>query len=192
MGVLRITPFENIEELKDFYCGIPEMDNFIHHSNGFILSLNNHYCKAFVVRNNAGKVIALFALNFDSVQFDAENLDDIFSGFLSSTPNIDSEYKDVFMSKNHHPSLEITYLAVQKDVREKGIGKVLVDRITSVAQQAFAGCEFLTVSAYHNERYSAVGFYSKCQFSTLDISKDSANTTRMFRILYPKQDIEED
>ena len=188
MGVLKITPFENIKELEDFYCGIPEMDNFIHHSSGFILSINNHYCKAFVVRDDAGEVTALFALNFDSVQFDSENLDDIFSGILSSTPNIDSEYEAVFRSKNHHPSLEITYLAVRENKRKKGIGKALIEKIAFAAQkQGLAGCEFLTVSAYHNNDYSAVGFYDKCQFSILDVRHDSSNTTRMFRILYPKE-----
>ena len=188
VGVLKITPYKDIKELEDFYCGVAEMDNFIHHSDGFTLSINNHYCKAFIVRDSSDEVIAVFALNFDAVQFDEDNLDDMFSGVLSSTPDISYEYRDVFMSKSHHPALEITYLAVKKGRRTKGIGKVIVDKIASAAQkQILAGCEFLTVSAYHNKEYSAVGFYSKCQFNTLDIRHDSHNTTRMFRMLYPKE-----
>lgn len=188
VGVLKIAPFKDIEELKDFYCGITEMDDFIHRSNGFSLSIDNHYCKAFVVRDSDNEVIAVFALNFDAVQFDGDNLDDLFSGALDRTPDINYEYKDVFMSKSHHPALEITYLAVKEEKRGKGLGGILIDRIASAAQkQLFAGCEFLTVSAYHNKEYSAVNFYSKCQFSTLDISRDTSSTTRMFRILYPKE-----
>lgn len=188
VGVLKIAPIKDIKELDNFYCGVTEMDDFIHHSNGFILSIVNHYCKAFIVRDGRNEVIAVFALNFDAIQFDEDNLDDMFSGALSSTPNIDYEYRDVFMSKSHHPALEITYLAVKKEWRDRGIGKDLVDRIASAAQkQLLAGCEFLTVSAYHNKKYSAVKFYSKCQFNTLDISRDTPSTTRMFRMLYPKE-----
>ena len=188
VGVLKVSAFKDISELADFYCGVTEMDDFIHRSSGFMLSLDNHFCKAFIVRDIADEVVALFALNFDSVQFDEENLDDMFSGALSTTPDISYDYKDVFISKSHHPALEITYLAVKEDKRSQGIGKELINKIASAAQkQVFAGCEFLTVSAYHNKEYSAVNFYSKCMFNTLDIRRDNPSTTRMFRILYPKE-----
>ena len=49
LGNLRIFPYKDIQELDKFYCGIAEMDKFIHNSNGFIMSIDNHYCKAFVV-----------------------------------------------------------------------------------------------------------------------------------------------
>lgn len=192
LGVLRIFPYKDIQELNSFYCGIDEMDNFLHDSEGFAMSIDNHFCKAFIVKDEDDEVVALFALNFDAISFDSDNIDDIFSGALGNAPDIDYEYLGNFRSKNHHPSLEITYLAVREDKQKQGIGEYLVEKIASAAQrQRLAGCEFLTVSAYHNKEYTAVGFYSKCQFSTLDISKDSANTTRMFRILYPKQDVEE-
>lgn len=192
LGVLKIFPYNDIHELNDFYCGITEMDDFFHNSNGFSMSIDNHYCKAFVVRDESNDVVAVFALNFDAITFDSDNFDDIFSGALGNTPDIDYEYQENFKSKTHHPALEITYLAVRKDKQKNGIGEYLVEKIASAAQrQALAGCEFLTVSAYHNNKYSAVNFYSKCLFSTLDITRDAPNTTRMFRMLYPKQEIEE-
>ena len=192
LGVLRISPYTGIQELNNFYCGITEMDNFFHNSEGFLMSIDNHYCKAFIVRDKSDDVIAVFALNFDAISFDSDNFDDIFSGTLGSTPDIDYEYQENFKSKTHHPALEITYLAVREDKQKQGIGEYLVEKIASAAQlQALAGCEFLTVSAYHNKEYSAVNFYSKCLFSTLDITRDAPNTTRMFRMLYPKQVIDE-
>lgn len=192
LGVLRIFPYKDIQELNGFYCGITEMDDFFHNSDGFPMSIDNHFCKAFIVKDKSDAVVAVFALNFDAISFDSDNIDDIFSGALGNSPDIDCEYQKNFKSKSHHPSLEITYLAVRKDKQRQGIGEYLVERIASVAQrQALAGCEFLTVSAYHNEEYSAVNFYSKCLFATLDISKDDRNTTRMFRMLYPKQEVEE-
>lgn len=188
LGTLTISSYKSKQDLEDFYCGITDMDNFFHSSTGFDMSIRNHYCKAFIVRNTNNEVIAVFALNFDSILFDEDNLDDMFSGALSTTPNMDYEYKENFMSKSHHPALEITYLAVRKDKRNSGTGKFLIEKIASAAQrQLLAGCEFLTVSAYHNKEYSAVNFYSKCMFNTLDIRRDNPSTTRMFRILYPKE-----
>lgn len=191
LGNLRIFPYKDIQELDKFYCGIAEMDKFIHNSNGFIMSIDNHYCKAFVVKDESNDIVAMFALNFDAISFDSENFDDIFSGALGSTPDIDFEYQEIFKSKVHHPALEITYLAVREDKQRQGIGEYLIEEIASAAQkQPLAGCEFLTVSAYHSGNYTAVNFYSKCLFSILDISRDTKTTTRMFRMLYPKQDIE--
>ena len=192
LGNLRIFPYKDIQELDNFYCGIAEMDKFIHNSSGFTMSIENHYCKAFVVKNESSDIVAVFALNFDAISFDSENFDDIFSGALGSTPDIDFEYHEIFESKVHHPALEITYLAVRKDKQRQGIGEYLIEEIASAAQkQRLAGCEFLTVSAYHCENYTAVNFYSKCLFSKLDISKDTQTTTRMFRMLYPKQNTED-
>ncbi len=192
LGNLRIFPYKDIQELDNFYCGITEMDKFIHNSNGFTMSIDNHYCKAFVVKDESSNIVAVFALNFDAISFDSDNIDDIFSGALGSTPNIDFEYNEIFISKVHHPALEITYLAVREDKQRQGIGEYLIEEIASAAQkQPFAGCEFLTVSAYHCDNYTAVNFYSKCLFSKLDISRDTQTTTRMFRMLYPKQNTED-
>lgn len=193
LGVLRISPYKDIQELDNFYCGVTEMDKFLHESEGFSMSIDNHYCKAFVVRDDSDDVVAVFALNFDSISFDSDNIDDIFSGALGNSLDIDYDYQESFKSKTHHPSLEITYLAVRENKQRQGIGEYLVEKIASAAQQqGLAGCEFLTVSAYHNKKYSAVNFYSKCLFTTLDLSKDAPTTTRMFRILYPKQVVEDD
>ena len=56
LGNLRIFPYKDIQELDKFYCGIAEMDKFIHNSNGFIMSIDNHYCKAFVVKDESNDI----------------------------------------------------------------------------------------------------------------------------------------
>lgn len=189
MGVLKISPYKGIQDLDGFYCGVAEMDDFLHRSNGFDMSVKNHFCKAFIVREDDAEVVAVFALSFDSVSFDEENIEDLFSGALGSTPNIDSEYKENFISKLHHPALEITYLAVRESKRKKGIGSTLIDKIANAVQrQPLAGCQFISVAAYHKDGYSAVNFYHKCQFSVLDTKSDKPESTRMFRILYMKTD----
>ena len=42
LGVLRISPYKDIQELDNFYSGITEMDKFLHESEGFSMSIDNH------------------------------------------------------------------------------------------------------------------------------------------------------
>lgn len=185
INAYRLTDYS---ELDNFECGLEEMDNFIHSPSGLKMSIENHYCICFGVKNEHDSIVAIFALSFDSVSLDADNLEDLFSGVLSSIPNVSPEYADNFKTKSHHPALEIAYLAVHKDHQGKKIGEAVVEGIVNVARnQNIAGCEFITVDAFHNKEYSAIGFYSKCQFYTLDFTP-AKNTTRMFRLLYPKED----
>lgn len=180
----RITDYS---EFDNFECGLAEMDNFIHSPYGLRLSIENHYCKCFGVRDEFNVTVAIFALAFDSVTLDSDSTDDLFSGVMSAIPNISLEYTENFKSKTHHPALEIVYLAVHKDYRGNDIGESIVEGIVNVARnQKIAGCEFITVDAFHNKEYSAVGFYSKCQFYILDLTPRK-DTTRMFRMLYPKE-----
>ena len=184
LNAFKITDYS---ELDNFECGLEEMDNFICSKDGLRMSVENHYCKCFGVKDDHGMTVAIFALAFDSVTLDSDSTDDLFSGVMSAVPNISKEYTDNFKAKNHHPALEIAYLAVHKDCRGRGIGESVIEGIVNIAQrQEIAGCEFVTVDAYHNKGYSAVGFYSKCRFYTLDLTPRK-DTTRMFRMLYPKE-----
>jgi GNAT superfamily N-acetyltransferase len=187
MGILKISRLEDYSLLKDFYCGVTEMDNFIHRSNGLMLSVKNHYCKAFMVKDDDA-LVAIFALSFDSVTLDLDNKEDLFEGYLSKIPDIDEEYTNNFKSKLHHPALEITYLAVAQQYRGQGYGRKIIERIAMAARnQKLAGCEFLTVDAYFNDEYRASPFYTKCQFNQLDLTPNSKDTIRMYRMLYAKQ-----
>lgn len=180
----RITDYS---EFDNFECGLEEMDSFIHSAHGLRMSIENHYCICFGVKDEYDTTVAIFALAFDSVTLDSDSTDDLFSGIMSAIPNISLEYTENFKAKNHHPALEIVYLAVHKDYRGKDIGESVVEGIVNVARnQKIAGCEFITVDAFHNKEYSAVGFYSKCQFYTLDLTPRK-DTTRMYRMLYPKE-----
>lgn len=186
MAKYNAFPVKDFSELEDFYCGQKDMDEFIHSPSGLVMSVENHYCKCFSVKGEDNSLVAIFALSFDAVTLDSDSLDDLFSGIMSAVPNINIEYMDNFKSKNHHPALEITYLAVRKEYRGNKIGEMIIEGIVNVAKkQNIAGCEFLTVDAFHNKEYSAVGFYSRCQFYTLDLTPRK-DTTRMFRMLYPK------
>lgn len=166
MERLTIEHLDDVEELKDFCCGVSKMDEFIH-DGGLKESVLNDYCKVYSVRDQEGKLVAFFALSYDSLQLDVDDVEDLQNGWSdTSTPQPTDEYFDTFWSKVHYPALEIAYLAVDKDCQKRHIGTQILEAIEDMARrQKFAGCQFLTVGAYHSKDYSAVKFYSKNHFA---------------------------
>lgn len=165
MERLTIEPLINFSELQSFECGIEEMDNFIH--NGLYQSVQNCYCRMYAVHDANNVLIAFFALSFDSLRLDTDDIEDLQNGWTDTTiPCPTQDYLDTFWSKVHYPALEIAYLAVHKDYRNQHIGKTIIAEIEKMAHnQQLAGCQFLTVGAYVSKEYNAIGFYTKCGFA---------------------------
>lgn len=143
MELLTFEPLADCSMLSDFSCGVDEMDHFIH----FRLenSVNNHYCQPYIVYDKTKEIVAFFALSFDSLEFDQDDIDDLFSGVSTGdVPDVDEAYIEDFKTKLHHPALEITFLAVRNsknnNKQRKGIGRFIVDSITQLAmEQKIAG-----------------------------------------------------
>lgn len=184
---LRVKPLEDFHCLSTFCSGVESMDNFI--QTDFLMSVENHYCSAYVVRYQ-DEVVAVFALSFDSLDLDADDKEELETGISSTgTPDIDWNYKDTFYAKPRYPALDIAYLAVQKKWRGQGVGNLLINTIAEQARsQTFAGCQFLTVEALATSEYSAVGFYSRCGFTPNEVKKPYKDTLRMFRTLYANEE----
>lgn len=189
---LRVKPLHDFHCLETFCSGVESMDIFIR--NDFRMSVENHYCAAYVVTYQ-DEVVAVFALSFDSLDLDSDDKEELEAGISSTgTPDVDWNYKDTFYSKPRYPALDIAYLAVQEKWRGQGVGHLLVDTIAEQARsQTFAGCQFLTVEALATSEYSAVGFYQRCGFTANEIRKPYKDTLRMFRTLYAnEEDLVED
>ena len=75
------------------------------------------------------------------------------------------------------PTLEIDYLAVRKDFRNKGIGHQVMLELMRLATEG--DVFFLTVDAYHDTSYSAIPFYEKQGFFALQEYSVDSNTLRM-------------
>lgn len=159
------------------------MDDFLHHD--FQLSLDNHFCRAYVVRCGS-EIVAMFALSYDSIDLDSDDKEELEYGISGSgTPKLGAGYSDTFYSKRRYPALDIAYLAVRKDYRGMGIGESVMETIAEQAiEQDFAGCQFLSVEALKTAEYSAVGFYCKCGFAPNELPDANKDTLRMFRTLY--------
>lgn len=69
----KIELLSDFEELINFYTGKDKMDDFLH--NHLQDCEESHYCKTFCVRLKANNtIVAIFALAFDSVDIDSDDL----------------------------------------------------------------------------------------------------------------------
>ncbi|MCC8114294.1 MAG: GNAT family N-acetyltransferase [Bacteroidales bacterium] len=178
---LSIHPMHDLSALKNFECGIPKMDAFI--QNSLHLSIENHYCLPYACEDEQGKLVAFFALSFDSLSLDEDDKADLALDLDIKGYPIESRYSETFYGKSRYPALEIAYLAVSKEYRKSGIGSTLLNAIFDIAKsQRVAGCQFITVEALVTNEYSAVGFYAKSGFSQGELLKAGKETILMFAI----------
>lgn len=175
--------FERIDDasvLSNFYCGIDEMDSFIH--NKLQAFLTRTECETYVIKQNE-EIVAMLSLGNDILSLDDDDKDDMKSGFVPK-PNIALENRD-FLLEKEFPAIEITYLAVEKSRRGQGIGEYIVNQVENKVQRDYPECEFLTVEAYKTKDYSAVGFYNKCDFTPAEQPLGYKDTLRMYKVLHP-------
>ena len=188
LGKLVSYPLTDFQCLKTFSCGVESMDEFIR--GDFRLSVENHYCQAYVVKHEE-ETVAIFALSFDSLDLDSDDKEELQSGFSSAaSPDVDYNYQETFYAKPRYPAIDIAYLAIQEKWRGKHIGDFLIKQIADLARrQTLAGCQFLTVEALATKDYSAVGFYERCGFAPNEVKKPYKDTLRMYMTLYTKDEV---
>lgn len=86
LNSLSIRPLEDASLLTDFRCGIKAMDDFIH--SGLNESISNHYCNSYSVFLGS-KLVAMFALCFDSLELDSDSLEEMSDGTnIDNKPNL--------------------------------------------------------------------------------------------------------
>jgi len=162
MNVLHNLSYERTDDMSvlfDFYCGIADMDNYIHnHLQDKINSVQE--LESYIIREK-GQIVAMTAIREKPLEFRTS----------------DGEYHTV-------DALEIEYLAVRKDLRNTGIGETIMDWIDIKARTEHPNCKYLTVNALVDPDfgYSAVPFYEKCHFIPRK-AHAMAEAIRMTRII---------
>lgn len=147
--------------LFDFYCGVSEMDAFIHNKlQEKIYRMPE--LESYIIREN-GQIVAMTAIKekpLDVLTTDGTRF-----------------YID---------ALEIEYLAVRKDLRNTGIGETVIQWIDNKARTEHPKCRYLSVNALVDPDYgyTAVPFYEKCSFIPRK-SHAMAVAVRMTRIIRP-------
>lgn len=166
--------------LADFYSGIDAMDTFIHTRLSAFLRAYN--CRFYVLRNEQGRIVAMFVTSAGQLLLDDDCKDDLRLKF----PDIEEwpEIKD-YWEAGVFPSIEIDYLAVQKEFRNCHIGQDIISIIESFKEDIFYHHPlFLSVDAYCTKEYSAVGFYNRCNFWASEFRNQHIDTLRMYRTIH--------
>ena len=175
--------FERIDDasvLSNFYCGIQDMDDFIHEKlQGY---LNRTDCEAYVIRTG-DDIVAMLTLGEDTLCLDEDDKDDMKFGFIPK-PQKALEVQG-YLSEKEFPAIEITYLAVDRNWRGQGIGEFIISQVEIKVLRDRPDCEFITVEAYKTTGYSAVGFYSRCNFTPSEPPMGYKDTLRMYKVLHP-------
>ena len=161
---LIIERASNTKALSDFYCGIPIMDEFIHSGLNELVLTNQ---ALYIVKDEKSEVVAFFCLEQGSY-FIGESVKEKILSEMKPAPKPGLEEDSIFWDLTNHPSVELSYFAVNKNHQHRNIGKSVLE---SLIQKLSHSTEYtqpvLTVRALQTEdgKYSAVDFYKKCGFS---------------------------
>lgn len=148
---------DNISSLADFYCGIDQMDNFIHAQNGLELFVESKLTNLWIIRQGS-IVIGFFALSKSSLILNTYDIRNVQSD--SSIP-----LKSLFEQIQSYPALKIDYIAIQKNLRSRKIGSRILGLIREKAlSDELSSTLFIIVEAFDVASYSSVGFYKKNYF----------------------------
>ncbi|MBQ4284968.1 MAG: GNAT family N-acetyltransferase [Bacteroidales bacterium] len=141
----------DIEALSLFNCGVREIDQLIHKKQGGLLSFICEVpCEFYIIRKDESP-IALFVLS----------------------------NRTITVKDERYNSLEIDFIAVREDWRNKGIGTAILNIAEQNAREA--DFSFMTTAAFINKRYDASGFYEKCGF--VKNGEKTGNTIPMYKYL---------
>lgn len=163
---------ERADLLNGFECGIPVMDEFIHTQLDTFLRNNPRYT-LYIVKNDEADVVAFFVISTGAFVDDKGEYTELPSG--EPWGYLDEDLGP--QACQRFPTLEIDYLAVRQDCRNKGIGHHVMLELIGLATER--DVFFLTVDAYHDTSYSAIPFYEKQGFFALQEYSVDSNTLRM-------------
>ena len=172
--MLRFSVESSADILKNFECGIHEMDVFIRDELQAFLKNDPRYQLNVAIDEIKG-VVAMFVISSGIFVDNDGEFHDIPYGKPWSYMDEDFQIQSGTM----YPSLEIDYLAVRKDLRTSGYGSKIIEEISIRAKSK--NFYFLTVDAYHAKGYSAIPFYEKQGFFALQEYSEEYDTLRMAR-----------
>ena len=170
--MLKYSREDSADILKDFECGIRAMDDFIHSCLDSFLNNDSRY-SFYVALDDEYGIVAMFVTSSGIfVDHDGE-----FQDLPLGKPwgYLDDDFE--MHSGTMYPTLEIDYLAVRRDLRDKGIGTEIIAHLSETAHGK--KCYFLTVDAYHTKGYNAIPFYEKQGFFALQEYSEEYDTLRM-------------
>lgn len=162
--------------IKPFDCGDDDLNDFL--INKAKKYYSEHLATTFIIED-ANITVAYYSILNDSLRIENEK-------FASKTKFKRFLKNLVSHSKRHlkyYPAVKIGRLAVNKDVQNTGLGKIIINNIIkySIEINEKCACKLITVDAYSK----SLAFYEKSGFEYLT-EMDKDNTERqMFLDLTP-------
>lgn len=166
--------------LHDFRCGVPKMDMFIRDGLEYILQDSKY--SLFIVKddnlqdlNGEFRIVAMFVISSGMIIRDKDAYMEIEDEGSPFAVYDNGEIIDM----TSFQTIEIDYIAVQEEFRNKGIGTEIINQLAALAKKNSK--YFLTVDAYHEGEYSAIPFYEKNLFIQVEDYDENKDTCRMFK-----------
>ena len=149
---------DNVASLSNFNCGYTPIDSFIHDKEKGLERYVTSGLTALWVVKAEELPVAFFALSKASLILNS------FDNQVLQRDGVKID-QDIFDTKDSYPAVEIDYLAVDENWRNKGLGEHIISKIyEQCLKDRLSATMFITVEAIDTGGYSAVGFYKKCGF----------------------------
>lgn len=181
---LTIEFAEDFAEVESFVCGISGLDS----GKRLWADYQLHHLVVFYYVRDAvtDTIVAVFALQNDLLSLDADDKEDMKSGFVPSPQIFSEDFEEEFSSRRDFPAIELALLVVSKPYQRQGVGsdviRLIFDRLRETPQ---SGCLFVTVQALAGKSYSTLRFYERNGFSNC-FPTPRGGLMRMFAPLYPE------
>lgn len=180
---LTIEFAEDFADVESFACGVDGLDS----GKRLWADYHLHHLAVFYYVRDAvtNEIVAVFALQNDLLSLDADDKEEMKSGFVPSPQILSEGFEEEFSSREDFPAVELALLVVSKPYQRRGIGsdvvRMIFDRLRENPQ---SGCMFVTVQAIAGKSYSTSLFYERNGFSNCS-PVPTAGLMRMFAPLYP-------
>ncbi|MDO8729380.1 MAG: GNAT family N-acetyltransferase [bacterium] len=165
--ILRRIAEVSPENLADFTCGSPSLDDFLK-EQALVYDQAGLTLTTIVFVEDDPQPVAYFSLSGDNLK-------------LSSTERLELSLNFEVPIKSF-PSVKITRLAVATKFQSAGIGAYLIELVEGIVFESSVAARLLTVDADNNER--TLNFYTKLKFvESLENAKNRENIAAQKKII---------
>lgn len=166
--------------LSNFYCGIEELDNFIHDELQGYIDMGS--CKLYIAKED-DDIVGMFCLDSGYLTLSEAAKENMREGVKPISDSAPLSSDAFYWLKPVYEATEITYLAVAKTKQRQNIGSSLIEGIMQKVSQSdeYSG-DFVTVRAFNHGGYTAIPFYKNCGFFPAMAEKENQNLF-MYRVV---------
>lgn len=174
---LKVERFLETRKVRDFDCGNRDLNDFLNTEE--VSKYEKEGLGRTYLVYSSGKVVAYFTTSFDSIR-------------LEYLKHVKSFSKFAEMRLESLPAVKIGRLAVAKELKRRGIGRIIIKYIIGMAQELGGrmGVRLLIVQS----KQESMEFYEKCGFIlTVETKREKKRRNRtMFLDLYHIPDVLDD